>query len=325
MKKIIYFLLLIPFGVLGQNTWYGTSTPSYTTTGNVGIGTTPQSFAKLRISNSLNYGIYNVSSESSTLTQYGIYNSISGTQTTGTKYGIYSRVSGNSNYKYGVYARATNSGANNSASTPTAFGIYAMGDGENSRAGYFHGDVENYSSNTIFSPQNGSKTMFYSTYWSSGERAFSIVMNSTDYQYDWNWANILQFNRSGEMVKIIDSDNKAFTIRRFGQNDVFRVYGDGRVFATELNVKLASQFPDYVFSKNYELMPLNELKEYIKTNSRLPNMPSAKIIEENGLDVGETSRILVEKIEELTLYIIEQQQLIDEQGIRLKKLEEQLK
>ena len=296
-----------------------------TYTGNVGIGVAPLSTAKLRITNSSTFGIYNLTSGSSTSTQYGIYNSLTGTGTTGTKYGVYSRVLGSSTSKYGVYTQISNSGANNSATTPTAYGIYARAEGENTRAGYFYGDVENYKSNNIFSSQNGSKTMLYSTYWQAGDRAFSIVMNSTDNQYDWNWANILQFNRNGEMVKIIDSDNKAFTIRRFGQNDVFRVYGDGRVFATELNVKLASQFPDYVFSQNYELMPINELREYIKMNNRLPNMPSAKVVEENGLDVGETSRILVEKIEELTLYILEQQQVIEEQGIRLKELEDRLK
>ncbi|PWL30059.1 hypothetical protein [uncultured Roseivirga sp.] len=63
--------------------------------------------------------------------------------------------------------------------------------------------------------------------------------------------------------------------------------------------------PDYVFSTNYELKTLNEVEDFIKANSHLPNIPSAKEIETNGQDVGELQLKLLEKIEELTLYLIE--------------------
>lgn len=62
-------------------------------------------------------------------------------------------------------------------------------------------------------------------------------------------------------------------------------------------------------------MPLNELEKYIKENKHLPNMPTAKEVEKNGADIGEINRLLVEKIEELTLYILEQEK-------RIKTLEE---
>lgn len=62
--------------------------------------------------------------------------------------------------------------------------------------------------------------------------------------------------------------------------------------------------PDYVFKPDYELRSLPELESYIKTNSHLPNVPSAKEIEANGQDVGELQLKLLEKIEELTLHII---------------------
>ncbi|GHE75031.1 hypothetical protein GCM10011340_34840 [Roseivirga thermotolerans] len=64
--------------------------------------------------------------------------------------------------------------------------------------------------------------------------------------------------------------------------------------------------PDYVFKPDYELRSLPELESYIKANSHLPNMPSAKEVEANGQDVGDMQLKLLEKIEELTLYIIEQ-------------------
>lgn len=64
--------------------------------------------------------------------------------------------------------------------------------------------------------------------------------------------------------------------------------------------------PDYVFKSDYKLRSLSELESYIKTNSHLPNIPSAKEVETNGQDVGNIQLKLLEKIEELTLYMIEQ-------------------
>jgi len=64
--------------------------------------------------------------------------------------------------------------------------------------------------------------------------------------------------------------------------------------------------PDYVFQPNYKLPTLNELEAFIKTNSHLPNIPNAKEIETNGQDVGDLQLKLLEKIEELTLYLIQE-------------------
>ncbi len=69
--------------------------------------------------------------------------------------------------------------------------------------------------------------------------------------------------------------------------------------------------PDYVFQPNYKLSTLNELEAYIKANSHLPNIPNAKEIETNGQNVGELQLKLLEKIEELTLYVIELKKEID--------------
>ncbi|MNY18686.1 hypothetical protein D3C86_1520820 [compost metagenome] len=62
-------------------------------------------------------------------------------------------------------------------------------------------------------------------------------------------------------------------------------------------------------------MPLNELKEFIRVNSHLPNVPSAAEYAETGVDLGEMNRVLLEKVEELTLYILQMED-------RLKSLEE---
>jgi hypothetical protein len=86
----------------------------------------------------------------------------------------------------------------------------------------------------------------------------------------------------------------------------FRVKASGFVYAREVNVLAsATNFPDYVFDNDYKLNSLENLEKYIKANKHLPGVPTAKEVEKNGLNIGEISRIQMEKIEELTLYIIE--------------------
>jgi len=71
-------------------------------------------------------------------------------------------------------------------------------------------------------------------------------------------------------------------------------------------------WPDYVFEEDYNLLPLSEVEQFIQQNNRLPDIPSAKEIEENGLNIGEMQSKLLLKIEELTLYILDLQKQIDE-------------
>ncbi len=70
-------------------------------------------------------------------------------------------------------------------------------------------------------------------------------------------------------------------------------------------------WPDYVFQKNYELMPLSDLENYISNNQHLPDVPSASEVEINGIALGEMNSKLLQKIEQLTLYIIDQNKKIE--------------
>lgn len=90
----------------------------------------------------------------------------------------------------------------------------------------------------------------------------------------------------------------------------FRVKANGFVYARELNVQL-SGFPDYVFDKEYKLMSLSEVDAYIKKNHHLPGIPAAAEIDKNGANLGEITRLQMEKIEELTLYVIQLKQEIE--------------
>lgn len=86
----------------------------------------------------------------------------------------------------------------------------------------------------------------------------------------------------------------------------------GNMIAEQVVVKLYGTWPDFVFNKDHSMMNLYEVENFISKNSHLPNVPSAKEVEEKGIDLGEMNKILLQKIEELTLYMIEQQKQIDE-------------
>ena len=85
---------------------------------------------------------------------------------------------------------------------------------------------------------------------------------------------------------------------------------NGNAIFTKVVVKQYSSWPDYVFHANYRLRPLSEVEQYIKQYHHLPEVPSAEEVEKNGLDVGDNQAMLLKKIEELTLYVIEQNKKI---------------
>jgi hypothetical protein len=91
----------------------------------------------------------------------------------------------------------------------------------------------------------------------------------------------------------------------------YKLAVDGKIIAEEIKVKISGDWPDYVFTKNYKLPSLEEVEKHIKEKGHLINVPSALEVETNGLELGEMNRILLEKIEELTLYILEQEKRIE--------------
>jgi hypothetical protein len=100
----------------------------------------------------------------------------------------------------------------------------------------------------------------------------------------------------------------------------------GDVHTREVRVDLNGAVgPDYVFEKNYNLLPLSQLETYINQNKHLPEVPSAKEMEENGLNLKEMNLILLKKVEELTLHLIEQQKQIDSQNQNISILNAQVR
>ena len=107
---------------------------------------------------------------------------------------------------------------------------------------------------------------------------------------------------------------------------------NGQIHATEVKVTATVPGPDYVFEKDYALPSLESVKTYIDQNKHLPEVPSAKEMEANGINVGEMNMLLLKKVEELTLYVIEQkeqlrvqQQQLNLQNKEIKELKSKVK
>ncbi|WP_121811968.1 AAA family ATPase [Mucilaginibacter kameinonensis] len=99
---------------------------------------------------------------------------------------------------------------------------------------------------------------------------------------------------------------------------------NGGVIASTVTIKLYSQWPDYVFKLNYQLPSLTEVKTYIDKNQHLPEIPSEQEIAKAGLNLGEMNKLLMKKVEELTLYAIENEQKDKEKDKLLTTLQKQI-
>jgi hypothetical protein len=147
------------------------------------------------------------------------------------------------------------------------------------------------------------------------------------------WGYALQIDASGT-GHIISGINPAITIAQdgavgigFNPNAVsapphdanYKLYVGGSIAAREIKVT-AGNFPDYVFANDYPLMSISELKKFIDKNKHLPEVPSALEVEENdGFEMGKMQTVLLKKLEEQTLYIIDLQRQIDELKRELQK------
>ena len=94
----------------------------------------------------------------------------------------------------------------------------------------------------------------------------------------------------------------------------------GKLYVESIKVQVPA-WADYVFTPNYKLPSFTETEAYIKANGHLQGVPSATEVKENGFDVGEMNKILLQKVEEMTLLMIEQNKIVQSQNERIKALE----
>ncbi|MCL6220761.1 tail fiber protein [Zunongwangia pacifica] len=88
---------------------------------------------------------------------------------------------------------------------------------------------------------------------------------------------------------------------------------NGNIHTKEVRVDVEGfSVPDYVFKEDYDLMDIQELQEYVEENQHLPNIPCASEFENQGMNLKQMNLLLLQKIEELTLYVLSLQEQVDQ-------------
>lgn len=172
----------------------------------------------------------------------------------------------------------------------TGYGIYASASGSGTNyAGYFSGKT--YVSD---------KLLIGTTSATAKLNVQNSDLNLSAFKVYTNGANRLVVDGSGRVM--IGTSTPA---------NGYALSVKGKIMCDELKVELSSSWPDYVFAKDYKLLSLEEVESHINEFNHLPGIPAAAEMEANGVSVGEMQTKLVEKVEELTLYVIQLKKEID--------------
>ena len=243
-----------------------------------------------------NYGVYGTATASAA-NNYGVYgNSI--TANSALNYGVYGNVQGGI-ANYGVYGKVT------TASGQFGYGVFGSASGAGTNyAGFFSGHTyigedgealtisgtdpyiqfKNATAENAYVRASG-KDLLLAT--NSGNTSGKVVLRT-------NGTGRLWVDAAGNVS--ISNDGKTAT--------GYALSVKGKVMAEEVRVELNGTWPDYVFEKEYKLMPLQKLKQYVFQNNHLPDVPAATEMKD-GIEVGKINKLLMQKVEELTLYVIQ--------------------
>ena len=202
-------------------------------------------------------------------------------------------------------------------STDRGVNFLRFGDGDYLRIGEWHRDdmlslkaTQGFNFSYTQSTPYFNDIFFY-IYGQSNDIGLAVRSQHTS---DWKYGFISAVNRNNSKVLAVINTS----LGSGDGQDVFRVYGNGHVECKR--VKVATNiWADYVFSKDYKLSNLSEIEEYISKNGHLPGIPTEKEAVEQGIDLGEMNRLLLEKVEELTLHLIEQEKKIEQLNKKSKK------
>jgi hypothetical protein len=228
------------------------------------------------------------------------------------------------------------------ASTGENFGLYAGTNSPSGYAGYFYGGKSFFQGSVGIGTLNplgklhvhdgsSSNAIVYITPMSTGSEDNSTLFmaEDDDATYGMYWFYDGVGNQMELYGKSIASTYGPHLVVDRNDGDVsiggvfasgYKLSVDGKIICEELRVNMSEDWPDYVFRKGYPLLPIEKLGVFIEENGHLPNIPSADEISESGLEVGEMQRLMMEKIEELSLYIVEQQKKNMEQQQQIGEL-----
>lgn len=245
----------------------------------------------------------------------------------GSNYGVFGASSASAGNNYGVYGRATatNSSLNYAVYGESQggignYGVYAKTTTASGQFGY-----------AVFGSASGAGTNyagFFSghTYVGADDEALTISGTNPYIQFKDGTTENAYVRASGSDLLLATNSGNATGKVVLRTNGVGRVWVDasgnvsvgssakvatgyllsvvGKVMAEEVRVELNGTWPDYVFAKDYQLMPLQNLKKYVLENNHLPEVPAAEEMKD-GIEVGKMNKMLMQKVEELTLYVIQ--------------------
>ncbi|MBI9066005.1 MAG: shufflon system plasmid conjugative transfer pilus tip adhesin PilV, partial [Salinivirgaceae bacterium] len=169
---------------------------------------------------------------------------------------------------------------------------------------------------------SGTKGLFFESYGGGfymSDATWIRTYNNKSFYHNTGYMRtdgIFQVGPDGN--RFLVSANGSVGIGTISASTEFKLSVKGKIRAEE--IKVYTDWADYVFAPNFNLKTLDQVDSYIKENKHLPDVPSEADVLENGVELGEMNKILLQKIEELTLYMIEQNSQIKEMQIEISKL-----
>jgi hypothetical protein len=165
----------------------------------------------------------------------------------------------------------------------------------------FHSDAKRIFVGGIFGPGSQLQTSDYASFNVGNSADNGLYVRATKFE---NYGIRIESMNKQNAFEIINRDVADVNLKK-----CFNITGEGFVFARRYTTTLQN-IPDYVFAPDYSLMSFQELRDYLRTNRHLPNIPSAVEMEAEPVDLGELTRLLLEKVEESTLYILQLEERI---------------
>ncbi len=140
---------------------------------------------------------------------------------------------------------------------------------------------------------------------SIGERNYSnLTFYANSYFFVGAYGNVNYLNLSNGKTNVLTDLDVTGKIKCHSELEVAEVLKANQIKAQDINVEM-NNAADYVFDENYNLRSLSDVESYVKENKHLPGVPSASEMAEKGMSMSQMSNLLLEKVEELTLHMIE--------------------
>ena len=324
MKKLLALIAIISVFTFTANAQFSTTGTTTSTTDKVGIGTTsPVTNAKLDVQgNGVNIG--NTSNLDASLhigASYGGFDRLTQIHPTGvSKPALNLMGSTNSSGSYNWWAWGAMANSSTWAIQPTvtfsgSTGLFIttagkVGIGTTSPTGNLtvggRGNINPNPSHTNEADYTGLNLTFKEEDVFGGNFDLGVIKMVQPADAYVDYADMVfqtSLGTTTEKMRISGEGNVSI-----GTPDAkgYKLAVNGTAIATEMFVKLHGDWPDFVFKPTYKLPKLSEVKAYIDANQHLPDMPSEAEVAKSGIKLGEMNTLLVKKVEELTLYLIEQ-------------------